>query len=154
RLHYNIGNGEYRAGRFSAAIKAYESALPLADVALQERIFFNLGNAQYQLGMEQLESDPAATTGLWEEALKNYGNSLAINPDAGDAVRNQQWVRGQCSARGARIAVAPNPSTGGSTSEGGIFLPGAILPVRAEPADGWRFVRWEGAEVAGPDGAN
>lgn len=154
RLHYNIGNGEYRAGRFSAAIKAYESALPLADVALQERIFFNLGNAQYQLGMEQLESDPAATTGLWEEALKNYGNSLAINPDAGDAVQNQQWVKDQFSALGARITVAPNPSTGGSTSEGGIFLPGTILPLRAEPADGWRFVRWEGAEVADPDKAN
>src|SRR5690606_29811147 len=42
RLHYNLGNAYYREGQFASAIAAYEKALPLADVTLQERLFYNL----------------------------------------------------------------------------------------------------------------
>lgn len=154
RLHYNLGNAFYRDRQFAAAIQSYQAALPLADVALQERIFFNLGNAQYQLGVEQMVIAPDETTELWDRSLENYDNSLAINPQAADAQQNRSWVETQFTYHGARIQVLPGPAEGGSTSSGGLFLPGIVLELEAEPNDNWRFVQWQGAEVQDPESPN
>ncbi len=153
RLHYNLGNAYYRDGQFASAIAAYQKALPLADVTLQERIFYNLGNAQYQLGVEERTNAPARTTELWDESLRNYGNSLAINPDAPDANRNRDWVEREFTTHGSRITVAPAPIAGGTVSGGGLFLPGTILTLEAEARPGWRFVAWHGADVDDPENA-
>jgi Ca-activated chloride channel family protein len=151
RLHYNLGNALYRDRQFAAAVQAYQSALPLADVDLQERIFFNLGNAQYQLGVEKMVEAPNETTELWDRSLESYDNSLAINPQASDAHQNRNWVETQFTYHGARIQVLPGPAEGGSTSSGGLFLPGMVLELEAEPNENWRFVQWQGAEVEDPE---
>jgi Ca-activated chloride channel family protein len=152
-LHYNLGNAYYRNQQYADAIAAYQTALPLAEVALQERIFFNLANAQYQLGVEKMPATPEQTTTLWNQSLLNYGNSLAINPEAADARKNRNWVETQYAHHGARIEVLPQPAQGGTTSAGGIFLPGIALELHAEAHENWRFVQWQGAEVEDPEQA-
>lgn len=151
RLHYNLGNAYYRNRQFPAAVAAYQLALPLAEVELQERIFFNLGNAQYQLGVEKMVEAPDQTTELWDRSLESYDNSLTINPQAADAHQNRSWVETQFTYHGARIQVLAGPAEGGSTSSGGLFLPGIVLELKAEPNENWRFVQWQGAEVEDPE---
>lgn len=153
RLHYNLGNAHYRQGEYELAIAAYQAALPHADVVLQERIFFNLGNAQFQQGQQDMGADPGRTRALWDEALQNYNNSLTLNPEAEDARGNRQWVEQQFAVHGARIEVMPAPARGGSTSPGGLFLPGMVLELRAEANPGWRFATWHGADVEEPENA-
>jgi Ca-activated chloride channel homolog len=153
KLHYNLGNAHYRRGDFAAAIAAYRQALPLADIALQERIFYNLGNAQFQLGQKEMPEAPARTRDLWEDALLNYGNSLALNPNAQDARNNRSLVEQEFTIHGARVEVTPAPARGGTASGGGLFLPGMVIELEAEANPGWRFVMWHGAEVEEADRA-
>lgn len=150
-LRYNLGNAYYRTEDFDSAIDAYRQALPLADLVLQEKIFFNLANAQYRLGEQIRESDPAKATGLWEEAQKNYLNTLALNPDAADALQNRAKLAEHFENYAAAITIVAEPEEGGTTSAGGRFLFGTILKLQATPSEGWAFLRWEGAEVEEPE---
>lgn len=151
RLHYNLGNTLYRLRDFEAAIEAYERALPLADVSLQERIFFNLGNARYQLGTTLLEDAPRRTTELWDTAVRDYDNALDLRPDAADALGNRQWVERQFEYHSARVRVSPLPPEGGTAGSGGRFLPGIVIDLEAEPEENWRFVEWRGVELEAPE---
>lgn len=154
RLHYNLGNAYYSHANFPAAIDAYQKALPLAGISLQAHIFYNLANAEYNLGQKTIGEAPARTRDLWEDALQNYANSLALSPQAEDAARNQQLVKEQFAVHGARVEVSSVPENGGTTSEGGLFLPGMVLELHAEANEGWRFTSWQGAEVEDPEKAN
>lgn len=151
RLHYNLGNSLYRQRDFAAAIDSYQRALPLADVSLQERIFFNLGNARYQLGAVLLDENPERTTELWDEAVRDYDNALEIAPDAQDTRGNRQWVEQQFAYHAARIRVSAVPADGGTAGTGGRFLPGIVINLEAEPEENWRFVEWRGIELEDPE---
>ena len=146
-LRYNLGNAFYRAEDFESAIGAYREALPLADLSLQERIFYNLANAQYRLGEQLREMEPEKATEWWEEAQKNYVNALALNPNAADALENQKKLEEEFEVHGAMVTIGAEPEEGGTTSSGGRFLIGTVLDIEATPAEEWEFLYWEGGEV-------
>jgi hypothetical protein len=51
------------------------------------------------------------------------------------------------------LAVEAGSTEGGSVVGAGIYDEGEVVKISATPAEGYRFVRWEGAEVADPASA-
>lgn len=86
---YNAGVTAYRTNDFTSAASAFEQATASTDRALQQRAFYNLGNASYRRG----EADPTKAMPLWERALKGYESALAIDPSDADAKFNLDLVK-------------------------------------------------------------
>lgn len=91
RLHYNAGDAAYRAQQFETARKHFEHAAIAPDLELQQKAYYNLGNTLYQAG-EQVP-DPKEKQQLWEQAIRNYDNSLKLNPKDEDASNNLAYVK-------------------------------------------------------------
>lgn len=86
---YNEGVTAYRSNEFATAMQGFEQALSSPDRVLQERAFYNLGNACYRLGEAQ---QPQAKE-LWERAIKSYESALALDPKDADAKFNLDFVK-------------------------------------------------------------
>jgi Ca-activated chloride channel family protein len=67
---YNKGTEAYGKGDFAAAAEALRASLRTQDLGLQQRAYYNLGNALYRTGQSTLEKDPEATLKSWEAAVK------------------------------------------------------------------------------------
>ncbi len=93
RLHYNLGSTLYRAGQFEQAAETLERSLNTEDIELQKNSFYNLGNTRYRLGESRLGSNPEETISFWEQALKDYQNTLNLTPDDADAQFNYDFVK-------------------------------------------------------------
>jgi Ca-activated chloride channel family protein len=91
-LQYNRGDAAYKAGEYSEAEEAFRKALETPDLGLQEKTYYNLGNAQYQHGEEMRKVDTKKTIGLWEQALHSYDSALKLKTTA-DARHNYEFVK-------------------------------------------------------------
>ena len=91
-LQYNRGAAAYKAGEYSEAAEAFRQALDTPDLSLQENAYYNLGNAQYQHGLEMQKVDANKTIGLWEQALHSYDSALKLKTTA-DAKHNYDFVK-------------------------------------------------------------
>jgi Ca-activated chloride channel homolog len=96
RLHFNRGAAAYRRGDFTTAAREFAEATTSQDLTLQQRAYYNLGNALYRLG-QQLEDDPQRKE-PWNQAIQSYEASLQLQPDDPDADFNLQFVREQLEA--------------------------------------------------------
>jgi Ca-activated chloride channel family protein len=92
-LQYNLGTAAYRAGKAEEAVKALEKALSAPDRGLQARAFYNLGNTHYRIGEIVEKQGPQQALPVYERALKDYENALAITPDDEDAQFNRDLVK-------------------------------------------------------------
>lgn len=86
---YNNGVEAYRSNDFTAAAQAFEQALPSTDHTVQQRAFYNLGDACYRLG----EAQPPQAQQLWQRAIKSYESALALDPNDADARFNRDLVK-------------------------------------------------------------
>ena len=93
RLHYNLGSTLYRSGQFEQAAESLDKSLNTEDIDLQKNTFYNLGNTRYRLGQSHLGTNPGETAPLWEQALKDYQNTLNLAPDDTDAQFNYEFVK-------------------------------------------------------------
>ena len=91
-LQYNRGDAAYKAGDYSEAEEAYRKALETPDLKLQENAYYNLGNAQFQHGMEMQKVDTNKTINLWQQALHSYDSALKLRTTA-DAKHNYDYVK-------------------------------------------------------------
>jgi Ca-activated chloride channel family protein len=91
KLNYNAGAASYRVGEYDAAAKAFSNATKAADLDLQEKAYYNLGNANYRLGTGQ--SAPDKKMALWHEAVQNFDSALKLNPQDTDAQFNRDLVK-------------------------------------------------------------
>ncbi len=91
RLQFNAGTAAYQDQQFDEAAKQFSSVVNSPDVKLQELGYYNLGNTLYRLG--ERAPDPAKKSEAWESALKNYQNTLALNPQEADAKFNYDFVQ-------------------------------------------------------------
>jgi Ca-activated chloride channel homolog len=91
-LEYNYGDAAYKAGDYSEAEEAFRKALETPDLSLQEKTYYNLGNAQYQHGEAMRQVDTKRTIGLWEQALHSYDSALKLKTTA-DALHNYEFVK-------------------------------------------------------------
>ena len=96
RLHYNAGTAAYRAGDFEKARNHFNSTLasPEAPLPLQQRAFYNLGNAMFRLG--ETTDNPDDKAKQWIDALAKYEGALKLledNTDDEDARFNTDVVK-------------------------------------------------------------
>ncbi|MES2477244.1 MAG: VWA domain-containing protein [Verrucomicrobiota bacterium] len=93
RRFYNQGTEAYAQGDFGKASEALKSSLKTADLALQQKSYYNLGNTLYRSGQGTLEKDPEATIKSWESAIKAYDDALALDDRDDDARYNKALVQ-------------------------------------------------------------
>src|SRR5260370_166525 len=91
RLHFNAGTAAFQAQNYDKALKHFSASLDPQNVPLQQRAYYNLGNAQYRLGED--ETDPRKKLSHWEEAVQSYETAGKLNPQAPDAQNNLNLVR-------------------------------------------------------------
>ena len=99
RLQYNAGAAAYRAGDFEKARNHFNSTLasPEAPLPLQQRAFYNLGNAMFRLGENTENPDDKAKQ--WIDALKKYEGAFELSqqlentPNDKDAQFNTDIVK-------------------------------------------------------------
>ena len=85
RVTYNEGTAKYNEGKFEEAVRILQSGLNTPDLALQNRMYYNLGNALYRVGQEQKKKSKKKALKTWEEAMKSYTAALTLNSDDKEA---------------------------------------------------------------------
>jgi len=91
RLHFNAGTAAFQAQNYDKALKHFSASLDPQNVPLQQRAYYNLGNAQYRLGDD--ETEPQKKLSHWEEAVQSYESAVKLNPQDADAEYNLELVR-------------------------------------------------------------
>ncbi len=93
RKIYNEGTEAYTKGDFAKASESLKTSLRTQDLSLQQRSYYNLGNALFRTGQSTLEKEPEATIKTWEESIKAYEDALALNAADEDASYNKTLVQ-------------------------------------------------------------
>lgn len=91
RLHFNAGTSAYQAQNYEKAVEYLNSALLTTDPDLQERTYYNRGNAQYRLG--EATTDPKEKMQQWDDAVSSFESALKLNPKDEDAKFNLELVK-------------------------------------------------------------
>ncbi len=91
RLQYNAGAAAYQAKRFDEAAKNFEAASLAPDLDLQQRAYYNFGNALYRLGEQA--GEPNQRQKQWQESIEKFENALKLEPSDADAKHNLDLVR-------------------------------------------------------------
>ena len=91
RLHFNAGAAAYRNRQFDQAEKHFNQAVGAPDLNLQALAYYNRGNALYHLG--EAIPDKAKKSEAWQRAIKDYQNTLKLNPQDADAKFNLDFVK-------------------------------------------------------------
>lgn len=83
KLNYNLGNSQYKTGKYQQALQTYTKAMT-ADTTpeLKEKTLYNTGNVLFRMGK-------------LEEAETAYKKALEMNPKDMDAKFNLEFVREQ-----------------------------------------------------------
>jgi Ca-activated chloride channel homolog len=93
RVLYNEGTAAYAAGDYQGSASNLRSALETPDLALQNRAYYNLGNALYRLGQASQAKSPEETIKAWEESMKAYADAKALDSNDRDAAFNHDLVK-------------------------------------------------------------
>lgn len=91
RLAYNAGAAAYQARQFEDAARHFTGATGARDPKLAQSAFYNLGNAQFQLG--EAAADANQKREAWESALGFYDTALKLDPADADAKHNRTFVQ-------------------------------------------------------------
>ena len=91
-LKFNTGDAAYKAGEYSQAEDEFRQSLETPDLGMQEKAYYNIGNAQYREGQATEKDDQKKTIQLWERALKSYEAALKLHQSA-DTQYNYEYVK-------------------------------------------------------------
>ena len=95
RTIYNEGTQLWKEGKFSEAEQKFHDSLNNADLPLQTRAYYNMGNTRYRQGQQSQQKDAKKTIQLWEKSIKSYEDALKLDPDDQDAAFNKKLVQKQ-----------------------------------------------------------
>ncbi len=90
RLQFNAGTAAYQATNYSVALSHFNSALTNADVNLQQKLYYNMGNTLFRIGAAS-DAIPEKQK-QWEQSLKSFQNAAALRTNDVDAVFNARFV--------------------------------------------------------------
>ncbi|MGA3266984.1 MAG: VWA domain-containing protein [Verrucomicrobiota bacterium] len=91
RLVFDAGDAAYRATNFDLARNLFRQATLAPDLTLQEKAYYNLGNAQFRLAQDAKDLD-GLQAGL-EEAEKSYDRAVTLVTNDPDAMFNFAFTR-------------------------------------------------------------
>jgi Ca-activated chloride channel family protein len=91
RLIFDAGDAAYRGTNYDEALKYFTAALASPDVKLQQKAYFNIGNAQYRLGENAKDLDGVQQQ--WEQAVKSFQNSVMLDTNDVDAAHNLEFTK-------------------------------------------------------------
>jgi len=91
RLIFNAGDAAYRATNFDVAQKLFQPVTLSPDLKLQQKAFYNLGNAQFQLAKSAKDLD-GLQEGL-ETAEKTFERAATLDRNDADAMFNLAFVK-------------------------------------------------------------
>ncbi len=91
RLVFNAGDAAYRATNFDLAQNLFEQVTLSPDLKLQQKAFYNLGNAQFQLAKSAKDLD-GLQEGL-ETAEKSFEHAVTLDKNDDDASFNLAFVK-------------------------------------------------------------
>ena len=146
RIAFNLGTAAYRAEAFDKAITHFELTLRGGDLSLQEKAFHNLGNSRVARGFALLEENPARTEELWQQALADYANALALNEGRENSRQNLDRLKEVIAEHTYTLDLTAAPAEGGTVSGAGEVFHGRSCPIEAKAAEGWLFRQWEAPE--------
>ena len=90
RLHFNAGTAAFQSTNYTVALAHLNAALTNADINLQQRAYYNIGNTLFRLG--EASDAFAEKQKQWEQSLKSYQNAVALRTNDLDAVFNVRFV--------------------------------------------------------------
>jgi len=93
QLQFNLGAAAYKEENYKEALSAFQTAMKVQEVPLQNKAYYNMGNTLYRQGEETEKSKPRDTIKHWEESIKAYEGALKLDPDDQDAHFNQEYVK-------------------------------------------------------------
>lgn len=91
RLIFNAGDAAYRATNFDLAQTLFQQATLSPDLKLQEKAYYNLGNAQFESAKQAQDLD-GLQAGL-ETAEKSFEHAVSLDKSDADAVYNLAFTR-------------------------------------------------------------
>ncbi|MGA1204422.1 MAG: InlB B-repeat-containing protein [Opitutales bacterium] len=154
RLIYNMGDANYRSGKFAQAIANFETALRLAQPGLQEKIFHNSGNSRVALGFDSLEENSQQTLAQWEAALTDFENALALDESRSTSRQNLDLTREAIASHTYQLTILADPEAGGTVTPGTTIFHNIPLRVEAKANEGYVFNEWTGDVLEDPTKAS
>jgi Ca-activated chloride channel family protein len=91
RLVFNAGDAAYRATNFDLAQKLFQQVTVSADLKLQQRAFYNLGNTQFQMAKQAKDLDGLEQG--FDTAAKIYERAVELNTNDADAAFNLNFAK-------------------------------------------------------------
>jgi Ca-activated chloride channel family protein len=91
RLHFNAGAAAYQNKQYEDAAREFDQALNSPDLKLLQQAYYNRGNSRFYQG--EMDADPEKKTKAWEDSLKDFENTLSLNPQDLDAKFNHEFVK-------------------------------------------------------------
>ena len=92
-VHYNYGTAAFKNNLFDEAISSFGQAIKDGDLALQQKAYYNRGNAHFKKGEETMQADPKKTISQWENAIDSFNGALALDPGDLQADQNRRFVQ-------------------------------------------------------------
>ncbi len=93
QLQFNLGAAAYKEKKYKEALAAFQTAIKVREVPLQNKAYYNMGNTLYRQGEETEKSKPQNSIKHWEKSIKAYEGALKLDPDDKDAHFNQEFVK-------------------------------------------------------------
>lgn len=92
-LHFNLGDADYKQGKYDEALAAFQQVRPGDDDHTETaRVAYNIGNATARLAEGLAATDPQKALGQYAAALVVYRRAIAAAPDDVDAKLNYELV--------------------------------------------------------------
>jgi Ca-activated chloride channel family protein len=91
KLQFDSGAAAYKKRDYEKALELFSQALLSADIGLQAKGHYNLGNTLYQRGDQQKSDEKKLTN--WTNALGHYEQTLKIDPENKEAKENYEFVK-------------------------------------------------------------
>jgi len=93
QLQFNLGAAAYKEKKYKEALTAFQTAMKIKEIPLQNKTYYNMGNTLYRQGEKTEKFKPQNTIKHWEESIKAYEGALKLDPDDKDARFNQEYVK-------------------------------------------------------------
>ena len=93
QLQFNLGTAAYKGGKYDEALNAFQAALNVQEIALQNQGYYNMGNTLYRQGQGTEKSKPQDTIKKWETSIQAYEGALKLNSEDKDAAFNRDFVK-------------------------------------------------------------